>query len=529
MSLEAFLRHLHADTNESRPPDWEVDWEDAPLAYKLYRGLPAFPLSSEVPLSLEGRGTPARPDLAGIGHFLWYVYGLAQLSHSCSAGSSADRSAGLMQTYRRFVPSGGGLYPNELYLYLKTKGVPAGVYHYDAAHHRLVLLREGDFDSYLARALGNRCEMSACFGAVFVSAVYWKNYFKYHNFAYRLQGLDTGVLIGQLLEVAKRFGFASGVYFQFLDRAVSHLLGLSEREESVYAVIPLSVEPAVTWFAGGKDGKGNVAAAELCRELPAVRHEHYVRSRRVKESPMLIKMNEASMLDSSGSFGPFQQAGAAKNVESGIRAVYLPCVQRLSYDLASICRKRYSPETDFVMSKITETQLAALLHEAAASFTYRNDLDGPLEKPQFRVSLYGCLYNVEGVPDGAYRYDAAAHALRRILPGDHRLRLQQGMSLHNVNLFQIPLCLHVAGDKDHLKPALGYRGYRIQQMEAGMLVQRLLLAASAMGMGGRPLLGYSASYCDEIYKMAEQGKTSLIQLPIGSYRHRPRLEGGLHG
>jgi hypothetical protein len=30
MSLEAFLHSLHADTYESRPPDWEVDWEDAP-------------------------------------------------------------------------------------------------------------------------------------------------------------------------------------------------------------------------------------------------------------------------------------------------------------------------------------------------------------------------------------------------------------------------------------------------------------------------------------------------------------------
>ena len=78
--------------------------------------------------------------------------------------------------------------------------------------------------------------------------MFWKNFFKYNNFSYRLQGLDAGVLIGQLLEVAKRFGFETGVYFQFLDRAVNHFLGLSEKEESVYAVIPLSVEPTI-WSA----------------------------------------------------------------------------------------------------------------------------------------------------------------------------------------------------------------------------------------------------------------------------------------
>jgi SagB-type dehydrogenase family enzyme len=529
MSPEAFLRNLHADIFDSRPPDWEVNWADAPLAYKLYRGLPSVPLSPEVPLTLGELDAPAKPDLTGIGHFLWYAFGLTQLSHSYSAANSTDRSAGPMQTCRRFVPSGGGLYPNEVYVYLKTTDAPAGVYHYDAAHHRLVLLREGEFDSYLARALGNRCDVPACFGAVFVSVVVWKNFFKYNNFSYRLQGLDTGVLIGQILEVAKRFGFAAGVYFRFLDRAVGHLLGLSDRDENVYAVIPLSVKPEISWFADGNDGHGPISAAGLCRELPAVRHEHYVRSRKIKEYPMLIKMNEAAVLDSSAAFGAFRQAGAVKFVDSGIQAAYLPRVKRLSYDLASICRQRYSPETDFVMGKVTEAQVAALLQEATASFRYRNDLDGPHEKPESRVFICACLYNVEGVPDGAYRYDAAAHALRRIFPGDHRYKLQQGMSLHNVNMFQVPLCLHVAGGKDHLAPVLGYRGYRIQQMEAGMLVQRLLLVATAMGMGGRPLLGYNASYCDEIYNMARQGTTSLIQIPIGFYRHRPRLQGGLHG
>ncbi|SEC06085.1 SagB family peptide dehydrogenase [Paenibacillus sp. GP183] len=524
MSLEAFLHDLHADTNASRPPD-EVDWEDAPLKYKLYRGLPAFPLSPEVSLTLEGRELPSRIDLTCIGHFLWYVFGLTQLSHSYLASINLGQSAGPLQMYRRFVPSGGGLYPNEVYVYLKTKDIPAGVYHYDAAHHRLILLREGDFDSYLKLALGNRCDLSACFGTVFISSVFWKNFFKYNNFAYRLQGLDTGVLIGQLLEVAKRFGFASRVYFQFLDRAVNHLLGLSDKEENVYAVIPLSTEPVITRFAVDNDRTKKVLAAELCRDLPAVLHDRYEKSRKVKDFPMIIKMNEASMMDSSESF---RQIGVAQKIHNNIQLAYMPHVERLSYDLASICRKRYSPETDFVLSRVTQPQLAALLQEALASFSYRNDLENPHEKSGSRVSVYACLYNVEDVPNGAYRYDSANHALSRILPGDHRLRLQQGMSLDNINLFQVPICLHVAGEKDFFKTALGYRGYRIQQMEAGMLVQRLLLAACATGMGGRPLLGFNASNSDEIYKMALQGETSLIQIPIGLYRHRPRLEAGLH-
>ncbi|TDL75744.1 SagB/ThcOx family dehydrogenase [Rhodococcus qingshengii] len=522
MILDEFLHNLHFDIEKASIPNWEVDWEDKPLPFKLYRELPVVPLSLEVPLTLEELKQPFMPDLRIIGDFLWYVYGLTQISQSVFSLDATDHSE-VMQSYRRFAPSGGALYPNELYIYLKIEDLPNGVYHYDVAHHRLVLLREGNFDSYIARALGNRCDISACFGTVFVSTMFWKNFFKYNNFAYRLQGLDAGVLMGQLLEVSKRFGFETGVYFQFLDRAMNHLLGLSEKEEAVYSVIPLSVEPTI-WSASGSEKDRIVSAAELCRELTQIQPNQYVRSQRVKEYPMLTKLNEASMLDSTTLFPSIE----AK--ENGIcegQTVALPYAERLSYDFGSVCRKRFSPDMDFILGKVSQFELANLLHEATESFLYRNDLVAAHQRHEPRVSLNVCLYNVEGIPNGAYHYDSTAHALHQVHPGDHRLLLQSGMSLNNVNLLQVPLCIHVTGVKDYYATTLGYRGYRIQQMEAGMLVQRLLLSAGASGLGGHPLLGYDSNLCDELYKLDPQGKTSLIQIPIGPFRHRPCLMGGL--
>lgn len=171
MSLEEFLYNLHFNIDKAVPAEWEVDWDDAPLSYKLYLGLPAIPLSLEVPLTLEGREAFSKLDLYGIGHFLWYVFGITQF---CESVNSLDAKMDFMQSHRRFVPSGGALYPNELYIYLKLENVPAGVYHYDVAHHRLVLLREGNFDSYISRALCNQCHISDCFGTVFVSTMFWK-------------------------------------------------------------------------------------------------------------------------------------------------------------------------------------------------------------------------------------------------------------------------------------------------------------------------------------------------------------------
>lgn len=85
----------------------EVDWEDAPLPYKLYRNLPIIPLSLEIPLSLPNSSTT--PTLDEIGHYLWCSFGLTQL---CQLNSEKI-------LFRRSIPSGGALYPNELYIYLK--------------------------------------------------------------------------------------------------------------------------------------------------------------------------------------------------------------------------------------------------------------------------------------------------------------------------------------------------------------------------------------------------------------------------
>lgn len=520
MNPDTFLHNLHFDIDRITPPGWEVDWEDAPLAYKLYRGLPAVPLSLEVPLSLKEWEAPAKPDLRRIGDFLWHTFGLKQFTQSVSPFSSEEHWD-IMESLRRSVPSGGALYPNELYMFLKLEDLPEGIYHYDVLHHRLVLLRKGNFDSYIARSLGGRCDVSSCFGTVFVTTMFWKNYYKYNNFAYRLQGLDAGGAIGQLLEVSKRFGFAAGVYFQFLDRALNHLLGLSEDEESVYAAIPLSVEP--TSWAADRSRSEITTATELCGEITPIQTNILVRSKKIKEYPMLTGINKASMQESASSF---RQIMPPESHCEG-RPVTLPPVNRISYDLASVCRERFSPDMDFALGRVSQEQLAALLQETAESYLYRNDVDMGIEKRVSRVTLYVCLNHVEGIPDGAYYYDSDAHSLREINPGDHRLALLAGMPAGNVNLFQVPLCFHIAGDKDYHKSEMSYRGYRIQQMEAGMLMQRLLIAATALGMGGHPLLGFDAKMSDDIYKLEAQGKTCLIQIPIGFYRARPWLRGNL--
>jgi SagB-type dehydrogenase family enzyme len=523
MKLDTFLSYLHFDVEKALPQNWKVDWSDAPLPYKLYRGLPEFPLSSPISFSQEGRVAPFKPNLAAISQFLWYVYGITQYTQTAFTGIvSEEASSYVGQSLHRFVPSGGALYPNELYIYLKLTDIPEGIYHYSAAHHSLVLLREGNFDSYLSKSLGNDINTTDCFGTLFVSTVFWKNFYKYHNFSYRLQGLDAGVMLGQALEVAERMDIETRVCYQFLDRPINHLLGLCEQDESVYAVIPLSAQPVI---CHDDNEATSFSSNSLCQELPELKATVYQRSKNIIDYPMLKKLNEAAMFGLTESFVKLKETKRKQHVIS-MESIMLPYTEHLQYDFDLVCCERHSPELDFRLGNINQIQIATLLKETL-SFVYNNDLAESGETSENRVSLYGCFSNVKGIPDGAYSYEENAHALRRISSGDYREYLQNGLTMDNVNLFQVPCCFHIVGDKDFYIGEIGYRGYRIQQMEAGIVLQRLLLTAGALGLGGHPLLGFDVKSCDELYLLNAKQKTSLIQVPVGPYRPRAWLKGNI--
>jgi SagB-type dehydrogenase family enzyme len=236
-------------------------------------------------------------------------------------------------------------------------------------------------------------------------------------------------------------------------------------------------------------------------------------------------MNEACMMDA---FSSLQQMKELKKEESGSSNIRLPRVKPLSYDFSSACRMRYSPGMDFVLKPISQHALSALLFETFFTSSYRNDLDNAFQKPPYRVSLHCCTYKIEGLPNGAYTYHGSAHALQRIQSGDFRNALQDGLLSEFVNTAQIPLSVNIAGDNAHYQSAYGYRGHRIQHMEAGILSHHLLLAASALNMGGHPILGFDVHSYDNLYKLSGKGKTSLLKIPIGHFRPHPRLQGSLH-
>src|SRR5262249_39435659 len=109
--------------------------------------------------------------------------------------------------------------------------------------------------------------------------------------------------------------------------------------------------------------------------------------------------------------------------------------------------------------------------------------------PSELVDLYVNVHAVDGVASGAYVYRPAAHALARLHLGDVRresafLCLEQALGgMSSATVFFL-------ADLDRVLAALGNRGYRVANLEAGVIGGRLYLGAYAQRFGATGLTFY---------------------------------------
>src|SRR4030081_3374647 len=99
--------------------------------------------------------------------------------------------SGVAWPFHRFVASARCFFPTDLYLWLPQTGyIPAGIYHYDALHHGLALIRIGNYGDIFSEATDTN--LQGCRGILLFSSLFWKTAFKYINFAYRLCTQEAG-------------------------------------------------------------------------------------------------------------------------------------------------------------------------------------------------------------------------------------------------------------------------------------------------------------------------------------------------
>jgi SagB-type dehydrogenase family enzyme len=156
-------------------------------------------------------------------------YGLTHRLESPSGGGALPLRA---------VPSGGALYPLEVYLAaLRVDGLEPGLYHFDPLLRELAVVRPELVPDEVAMLSTYPEIVSSCAALLVVAAVFGRTRFKYGVRGYRFALLEAGHLAQNVVLAATALGLASVPLGGFYDRLTDEFLGLDGvNESSLYTI-----------------------------------------------------------------------------------------------------------------------------------------------------------------------------------------------------------------------------------------------------------------------------------------------------
>jgi SagB-type dehydrogenase family enzyme len=171
--------------------------EASTRAGKRFDHRPAIDLASRTPLNMDVDTVLARrrstDDHDADAHMT--QSDLAALLHAAygTNGSCAPGHPG------RTVPSGGGLFPLELYVAVsRVEGIEPGIYHVDPSRMRLERLTDGSVADVAATTIQPETVETASI-VVLIGVSFWRSRFKYGQRALRFALLEAGHVAQNLL------------------------------------------------------------------------------------------------------------------------------------------------------------------------------------------------------------------------------------------------------------------------------------------------------------------------------------------
>ena len=357
------------------------------------------------------------------------------------AGITAKKSYPGVEYYLRTNPSAGALYPNEVYFQARgVEGFADGIYHLEVASSSAVLLAPIGESEGLEAALEDRRRREGLL--LFVSGVYWRSSWKYRDRAFRYVLLDAGHLLGSAEAAALLWEKEYTIHYRIDREGLGRYFGFG-REEGMLSAFDLSL---------------------------AVGEE------------VAFPPGKLEQVDPTGSFEPNERIEAAYRQS----ALLYGCRQqrrlpRLSFGRGAwadaIFRRRSIRQ--FGGAPVGKQEFLELLRWAESPVP--GDCDEALE-------LYCVLNRVEGMSPGLWRDG------NYLKTGDFSteagyLCLEQDLGKESaVTIFMVS----------------SGRNYAPLYQKAGLVGQRLYLAATVQGIGAS---GIGAYYDDEVREfLGTQGK-----------------------
>jgi SagB-type dehydrogenase family enzyme len=485
-----------------------LDWANQPQAFKRYLGLEAIPLPADLPvtqmpalLALSPPGKTAvatpMPTLHDLAYVLFYAAGVTKRRFYPGYGEMLFRAAACT----------GALYHIDLYLSVgDMPGLQAGLYHFDPRDFALRQLRQGDYRRVLVEASGDDPELREAPVIIIGSDTFWRNSWKYRARAYRHSFWDSGTILANLLAAARARTLPAHLTLGFADALVNALLDVDANREVALFLVGLgtgaALPPAVPPVEPLHLEVAPLSPEEL--DYPAIRIMHAASSLESPEDAAEWRGTapEAPLPPVTGELFPLCPDTPAS----------LP-----SAALEDVIRRRGSTRR-FAHRPLSLAQLSNVL----ASATQPIPADC-LASSERRVNdLYLIVNAVDGLPPGAYVFHPQPQALELLRAGDFRQEAGE-LALGQELAADASVAVFCLCDLPALLERFGNRGYRVAQLEGGILGGRMYLAAYAQGFGATGLTFFDDDVT-AFFSPHAADKSVMFLIALG-YAARMRAEG----
>ncbi len=474
-----------------REDDFVLDRANRPRSFKRYRDLPredlqrvrapeqpALSVVAEPgadPLAGTGQPPPDGLDREAVATLCYWASGVVK---------TVDHGDGAMPF--RAASCTGRLYHVDCYLVCgDLPWLAAGVYHFDPRSVGLDVVREGDHRGVLAAA-SDHPGVAAAPATVVATSTWWRNAWKYRERTYRHAFWDSGTVLANLLAAAHALDHRASVVAAFADRPVADLVGVDPEQEAPLELVAL----------GGDD------AAPAARDVAPIDPETVPYSDERVDYPLVHEAWAASTLADGDAAADWRERCREASVPragpgDGDRVACEPVDHATASGrpLHATVRRRGSCR-EYAEAGPSRRQLATVLDRATrgvpADWWPGDDADGL----RF-TDVYCLLTGVADVPDGTYQYHPGEDALERLGPTDRATKTH--LALDQSWAGAAHANVYLLADVEGVVDALGDRGYRLAQLEAGVTLGRLYLATYAhRDLGGTGLTFYDGAVTEHL-------------------------------
>jgi SagB-type dehydrogenase family enzyme len=492
-----------------------LDWDSKPFPFKIYTDLPFIALPTDFP-------KPTLGTLSSLIH-----------SRKVDSGSDFDKrnlaellyfSAGITRIlhvdgetyYMRAASATGALYPIEIYLVSQDiPGLKAGVYHFCPGDFSLTMLRDGDYRSFLADAAGDSSSILHSPITLAFTSIAWRNAWKYQARSYRHWFWDCGVIVANLLATISAHGFSTQMIMGFVDSAVNRLLRLDGMQEN-------------TLVLGTISGNSDVAISPKVKAedlpTPAIvpismgKESEYPEIGIIHQASSLLDKEEVKLWNASG-VKALRRKDRSESVGYPL-TFEAPILREPSLEETILLR---GSSRKFSGGTISLTQLSNILYYATRGVPLdflENDKSVDTQISSI-IDIYLIVNSVTGLQDGAYFFDLNKQALSKLKSG--RFSELAGYLCLGQSLFVASnVVFFLMADLDNILDALGNRGYRSSQFEAGVIAGKIYLAAYAQKMGASGSTFFDDAVT-EFFSPHASNKSTMIAVGVGipGYKSRP--------